>query len=189
MNAGRRQMAKGTTNVPDSARCGLPQRRPRPVEGRNDGDKARALPPMTKGKISGLWDFSDFRPAPGQKLTTRTAGTWNQEGDVGSGLIPPLVGAGPVTLRVIKAEPADASQPVDGLTETDQFNLSEVLDHEVSRNTVTNYRAQWRSFMAWAQAKGIRGLPADAIQGLHGQPIVLPRKLVEQPAIEFLSER
>ena len=28
-----------------------------------------------------------------------------------------------------------------------------------------------------------------AIQGLHGQPIVLPRKLVEQPAIEFLSER
>ena len=28
-----------------------------------------------------------------------------------------------------------------------------------------------------------------AIQGLHGQPIVLPRKLVEQPAPEFLSER
>lgn len=28
-----------------------------------------------------------------------------------------------------------------------------------------------------------------AIQGLHGQPIVLPRRLVEQPDIEFLSER
>ena len=28
-----------------------------------------------------------------------------------------------------------------------------------------------------------------AIQGLHGQPIVLPRKVVEQPAAEFLSER
>lgn len=28
-----------------------------------------------------------------------------------------------------------------------------------------------------------------AIQGLHGQPIVLPRKLVEQPSIEFLSQR
>ena len=28
-----------------------------------------------------------------------------------------------------------------------------------------------------------------AIQGLHGQPIVLPRRLIEQPATEFLSER
>ena len=28
-----------------------------------------------------------------------------------------------------------------------------------------------------------------AIQGLHGQPIVLPRRLVEQPAPEYLSER
>lgn len=28
-----------------------------------------------------------------------------------------------------------------------------------------------------------------AIQGLHGQPIVLPRRSAEQPAIEFLAER
>ena len=28
-----------------------------------------------------------------------------------------------------------------------------------------------------------------AIQGLRGQPIVLPSKLMEQPAAEFLSER
>ena len=28
-----------------------------------------------------------------------------------------------------------------------------------------------------------------AIQGLHGQPIVLPRRLMEQPAPEFLAER
>ena len=28
-----------------------------------------------------------------------------------------------------------------------------------------------------------------AIQGLHGQPIVLPRKVLEQPATKFLSER
>ena len=28
-----------------------------------------------------------------------------------------------------------------------------------------------------------------AIQGLHGQPIVLPRRSVEQPAVEFLAER
>ena len=29
---------------------------------------------------------------------------------------------------------------------------------------MTNYRAQWRSFMAWAQAYGIRGLPAEPTQ-------------------------
>ena len=28
-----------------------------------------------------------------------------------------------------------------------------------------------------------------AIQGLHGQPIILPRRISEQPAIEFLSQR
>ena len=28
-----------------------------------------------------------------------------------------------------------------------------------------------------------------AIQGLHGQPIVLPRRLADRPAVEFLSER
>ena len=28
-----------------------------------------------------------------------------------------------------------------------------------------------------------------AIQGLHGQPMILPRKTADQPAIEFLSRR
>ena len=28
-----------------------------------------------------------------------------------------------------------------------------------------------------------------AIQGLHGQPIVLPKRLTDQPAVQFLSER
>ena len=67
-------------------------------------------------------------------------------------------------MQVIEAEPADASQPVDGLTDTDLVNLSAVLGNEVSRNTVTNYRAQWRSFKSWAQAKGIRALPAEPTQ-------------------------
>ena len=96
--------------------------------------------------------------------TAETARTCNQEGDVAAGLIQPLVGTSPATLRVIEAEPANASLPVEGLTDTDLLHLSAVLDHEVSRNTVTNYRAQWRSFMAWAQAKGIRGLPAEPTQ-------------------------
>ena len=164
MNAGRRKMSKGTTNVPDSDRCGLPLLPQRPIEGRNDGEKTCFLSPMTKGKAGGLWGFSGFGPAPGSPPATTTERTWNQDGNVATGLTPPLVGTSPVTLRVIEAEHTDASQPVDGLTETDLVNLSAVLDHEVSRNTVTNYRAQWRSFMAWSQAKGIRGIPAEPKQ-------------------------
>ena len=164
MNAGRRQMAKGTTNVPDSARAGLPLLRQRPVEGRGDGERANVLPPATNGKLSGLWEFEDVEPAPGPQPTAETARTCNQEGDVAAGLIQPLVGTSPATLRVIEVEPHNASLPVEGLTDTDLLHLSAVLDHEVSRNTVTNYRAQWRSFMAWAQAKGIRGLPAEPTQ-------------------------
>ena len=164
MNAGRRPMTTGTTNVPDSARPGLPLLRQRPVEGRRGGERAYVLPPVTEGEISGLWEFEDVGPAPVPRPTTETARTGNHRGDVAAGLIPPLVGRSPATLRVIEAEPADASQPVDGLTDTDLVNLSAVLGNEVSRNTVTNYRAQWRSFKSWAQAKGIRALPAEPTQ-------------------------
>ena len=157
-------MTTGTTNVPDSAQIGLPLLWQRPVEGRGDGERATVLPPATNGKLSGLWEFEDVEPAPRPQPTAETARTWNQEGDVAAGLIQPLVGTSPATLRVIEAEPANASLSVEGLTDIDLLHLGAVLDHEVSRNTVTNYRAQWRSFMAWAQAKGIRGLPAEPTQ-------------------------
>ena len=134
------------------------------VEGRGAGERACVLPLLPKGKIRGVWEFSDSAPAPEPRPTAETARTRTQEGDIAAGLGPPLVRTGPATLRLLEAEPADASQPVDGLTATDLVNLSAVLDHEVSRNTVTNYRAQWRSFMAWAQAKGTCGLPAEPTQ-------------------------
>ena len=152
-------MGKGTTTVPDSAHDGLPLLRQRPVEGRND-----VFPPVKKGKVSGLLKFSDLGTAPGPQPTAETTRTWHQAGDVAAGLTPPLVGTNPATLRAMEAEPADASQPVDGLTAADLVNLGAVLDHSVSRNTVSNYRAQWRSFMDWAQAKGLRRLPAEPAQ-------------------------
>ena len=158
MNAGRRGTAKGTAYVLDSGRCELPLLRQRPVEGRDDEERAWVFPPVTTGKMSGLWESSNFVPAQGSRTATETGRTWNREGEVGAGLVQPIAGTGPATLHVIEAE------PVDGLTETDLINLSAILDHEVSRNTVTNYRTQWRSFMAWTQAKGIRGLPAEPAQ-------------------------
>lgn len=51
-----------------------------------------------------------------------------------------------------------------GLSATDETNLSSVLDHEVSPNTIRAYRSQWQKFTAWAQNRGIRALPAEPVQ-------------------------
>ena len=50
------------------------------------------------------------------------------------------------------------------LNATDETNLSAVLDHEVSPNTIKAYRSQWQSFTAWAQKRGIPALPAEPVQ-------------------------
>ena len=40
-------------------------------------------------------------------------------------------------------------------------NLNAVLDHEIARNTIANYSAQWRNFIIWALARGVTAIPAD----------------------------
>ena len=55
-------------------------------------------------------------------------------------------------------------QRLDSLTESDRGNLNAVLGHEFARNTMTNYRIQWRNFIGWAEERGIRTLPADPVQ-------------------------
>ena len=57
-----------------------------------------------------------------------------------------------------------SSPHVDGITDADVYNLTAILSHEVATNTMTNYRVQWRSFLGWARARGIRPLPADPTQ-------------------------
>ena len=49
----------------------------------------------------------------------------------------------------------------NGLTNSDAGNLAAVFEHEISRNTIINYRAQWSRFTAWAFGKGVSPLPAD----------------------------
>ena len=56
------------------------------------------------------------------------------------------------------------SGSVDGLTASNVGNLNAVLNHEVARNTVKNYRIQWRRFIAWALSKGMPALPASPTQ-------------------------
>ena len=51
-----------------------------------------------------------------------------------------------------------------GLTNADLANLDAVFDHEISRNTVANYRVQWNRFVVWADGKGVPVLPTDPVQ-------------------------
>ncbi len=44
---------------------------------------------------------------------------------------------------------------------SDVGHLNAVLDHEISENTLNNYGVQWRSFLGWAQDKGVHAFPAE----------------------------
>ena len=57
-----------------------------------------------------------------------------------------------------------AGEPADGMPVADADNLKSVLTHVVARNTVRNYRIQWRRFIAWALIKGLPALPASPTQ-------------------------
>ena len=56
---------------------------------------------------------------------------------------------------------AGSSGEPDGLTGPDMGALDAVLEHEMARTTVTNYRAQWGVFVRWTANRSIRALPAD----------------------------
>ena len=66
---------------------------------------------------------------------------------------------------VVDVAPRDGSAgSVAGLTWADAGNLRAVLNHEVARNTVKNYRIQWRRFIDWALRKGMPAIPASPAQ-------------------------
>ncbi len=61
--------------------------------------------------------------------------------------------------------PTGHSRPgAAALTTSDVDNLNAVLDHEVARSTLRNYRVQWKNFIAWTLRKGVSALPADSAQ-------------------------
>ena len=58
----------------------------------------------------------------------------------------------------ISTPPATAT----GLTNDDLARLRRSLDSSVSENTRTMYNSAWKSFEAWAQARGALSLPASS---------------------------
>ena len=77
-----------------------------------------------------------------------------------------LLDVGPATgvMGVIGPRDDGSSPCSEGLTEADVGNIKAVLGHEISRNTLTNYRVQWRNFLVWATVKGVSAFPADPEQ-------------------------
>ena len=138
-------MAQGTANAADNVRGGprLLEHGPAYDSG-SAREQACIFPSEPESKIGRLWELADFgAPHPSERAFGVGRGRNPCNDHFGSTGYP---------------------ECADGLTEDELGNLNAVLNHEVARNTMTNYRAQWRNFIVWALGKGIRALPADPAQ-------------------------
>ena len=107
--------------------------------GENDGEGPSASLSGPQGRISRLWDFDDPDRPHRSEPVNLVAGTSSTGVD----------------------GPCASLSRADDLTEADIGNLNSVLDHEIAHNTMKNYSAQWKSFVAWSTGKGTRALPAE----------------------------
>ena len=159
-------MAQGTSSIADYKPAGLRLLERRPVSGGGVG-REQACAPLSgpQANTSRLWDFADL-DQPSQSDPVSVVGpTPNQGGDRGEAAEGALITDAPTGLAsIIEAESSGFSRRADDLTESDLDNLNAVLDHEIARNTMKNYRVQWSNFVMWAVGKGIRALPADPAQ-------------------------
>lgn len=92
-------------------------------------------------------------PPSGRVEPRGESGTRSDEERIGleGGAVPPNG-----TARARLAPPAPAVK----LTGDDRHHLDAVLAHELATNTKASYQSQWRRFVAWAEARGVRALPA-----------------------------
>lgn len=104
--------------------------------GENDGEQAWGFVAGSQAGTSRVWDFED----PSQVHRSE-----------------PVEVAAPTSEDGSYASLSRA----DDLTEAGIGNLNAVLDHEIARNTMKNYSAQWKNFVAWSAGKGTGALPAD----------------------------
>ena len=117
---------------------GFGQKRPLPVRrsGRSGRSGSRRVRPAVSGSAAGV------------SVAGAAAGCGGPAAGVATDAVE-LAGSGP---------------SANGLTEADVGNLNAVLEHEVARNTIKNYRIQWKGFTTWASRRGVTALPADPSQ-------------------------
>ncbi len=114
-------------------------------------EQPHPLPTRAEVKFHSFWQFIDLNPDPQDE----------DPGDTTSGLSygrPGMIDHLSIS-RHIAAPPDEGSLSDSGLG-----GENAERDLELARNTVTNYRVQWRNFTAWAGEKGITTLPADPAQ-------------------------
>ena len=144
-------MAQGAPNVGESIPTGLRVLEHQSVDhGGRDGVKARSLLSGAQIATSRLQDFASLR-APTRTEPPTVVDT-------------SLIRDGGQSTGSIRDGSAVSLRRADELTEADIGSLNAVLDHEISTNTMKNYRVQWSNFIAWAAGKGIRPMPADPAQ-------------------------
>ena len=138
-------MAQGTANAVNNVRGGWRLLEHRPVHDSGSArEQACVFPSEPEAHMGKLWELADFGPAPPSERAFGVSSARNRCSD--------------------RSGSAECPQGADGLTEYELGNLVVILDHEIARNTMANYRVQWRNFIVWALGKGIRALPADPAQ-------------------------
>ena len=155
-------MAQGTPNVAVCIPAGLRLLEHRPVKGGGSG-REEACPRVSgrQANMSRLWSVADFDQAPQPELVNVVGLTSNLGGDR-SDSAPVAFISGPT--GVVGVEASGSLRRAGDLSENDMGNLNAVLDHEIARNTMKNYRVQWSNFITWAVGRGNRALPADPEQ-------------------------
>lgn len=144
-------MAQGAPNVGECISAGLRELEHQLGDnGGSDGVEACSLLSGAQANASRLRDFASLR-AP-----TRT--------EPPNVVAPPLIRDGGQSADSINVGSAVSLLNADELSKADIDSLNAVLNHEISPNTMKNYRVQWGNFIAWTAGKGIRALPADPAQ-------------------------
>ena len=157
-------MAQGTPNVEINIRAGsrLLQYRASHGDG-SDRELACVLPSQPEAKTSSLWDFADLSPAL-ESERTGLVGAKRCSEFFEAATSPLVTSAVTTPTNEAEVEPVRSSWGTDALTDSELDNLNAVLEHEMARNTITNYRVQWRNFIVWAYGKGIQAFPASPAQ-------------------------
>ena len=157
-------MAQVTQQVEFNIRAGSRSLEHRPSHGDgSDREPACPLPTQPQAEINRIWDFADFGPAPESERNVLVGA--NRCSDYSEAATSPHVTSAVTTpTSVAEIERIRSSWGADGLTDSELDNLNAVLEHEMARNTMTNYRVQWRNFIVWASGKGIRAFPASPAQ-------------------------
>ena len=155
-------MAQGTPNVADCIPAGLRLLEHRPVNG-GESDREQACGPLSgpQAEISRIRDFADFNRDTKSEPVNLVGPIPNRDVDRSEAAAGVLNTGAPTVPTGVVGPSGFLRRADDDLTETDLGNLNAVLDHEIARNTMKNYRVQWNSFIMWAVGRGIRALPAD----------------------------